>query len=536
MPIEKKHQRVLELDKILNMLADCTSCDDGKEKALALEPQTSLYRAREEMRQTADANVLSNRYGAPTIYHFKNIKSMVKRAELGTSLSLRELLEISNALRTVRALSDWRKHCEKTETSLDYLFSGLTPHPFIEDRINTAILSEDMVADNASPALADIRRKIRNAGLSVKNQLDKLIHSPAYQKYLQESLVTMRDGRYVVPVKAEHRSEIKGLVHDTSSSGATLFIEPLGVVEANNEIRLLQGKESDEIARIVAELSALIGEYSQSILQDYNSVVEIDLIFAKSRLADKMQATEPALNDDGIIRLKKARHPMIAKNAVVPTDIYLGDAFDTLIITGPNTGGKTVALKTLGLFTLMAMCGLMIPAAEGSQISIFENVLADIGDEQSIEQNLSTFSAHMVNIISILEKTDDRSLVLLDELGAGTDPVEGAALAISIIEALRRKGARIAATTHYAEIKLFALETEGVENGSCEFDVSSLRPTYKLSIGVPGKSNAFAISQRLGISPEVINRAKELVSYESTKFEDAVSQLEQTRQSLAKEL
>ena len=372
MPIEKKHQRVLELDKILNMLADCTSCDDGKEKALALEPQTSLYRAREEMRQTADANVLSNRYGAPTIYHFKNIKSMVKRAELGTSLSLRELLEISNALRTVRALSDWRKHCEKTETSLDYLFSGLTPHPFIEDRINTAILSEDMVADNASPALADIRRKIRNAGLSVKNQLDKLIHSPAYQKYLQESLVTMRDGRYVVPVKAEHRSEIKGLVHDTSSSGATLFIEPLGVVEANNEIRLLQGKESDEIARIVAELSALIGEYSQSILQDYDSVVEIDLIFAKSRLADKMQATEPALNDDGIIRLKKARHPMIAKNAVVPTDIYLGDAFDTLIITGPNTGGKTVALKTLGLFTLMAMCGLMIPAAEGSEISIFE--------------------------------------------------------------------------------------------------------------------------------------------------------------------
>ncbi|MGN0625414.1 MAG: endonuclease MutS2, partial [Oscillospiraceae bacterium] len=512
MPIEKKHQQALELDKILNMLAECASCDDSKEKALALEPQTSLYRAKEEMRQTADANALSNRYGSPTVYNFKNIKNMVKRAELGTSLSLRELLEVSNALRTIRSLSDWRKHCETAETSLDYLFSGLTPHPFIEDRINTAILSEDMVADNASPALADIRRKIRNAGLSVKNQLDKLIHSPAYQKYLQESLVTMRDGRYVVPVKAEHRAEIKGLVHDTSSSGATLFIEPLGVVEANNEIRLLQGKESDEIARIVAELSALVGEHSQSILQDYDSVVEIDLIFAKSRLADKMQAMEPVLTDDGVIRLKKARHPMIAKTVVVPTDIYLGDAFDTLIITGPNTGGKTVALKTLGLFTLMAMCGLMIPAADGSQISVFENVLADIGDEQSIEQNLSTFSAHMVNIISILEKTDDRTLVLLDELGAGTDPVEGAALAISIIESLRRKGARIAATTHYAEIKLFALETEGVENGSCEFDVSSLRPTYKLSIGVPGKSNAFAISQRLGIGTEIVNRAKELVS------------------------
>ena len=536
MAIELKHCQALELDKILKMLSDCASCDDSKEKALHLEPECSLFRAQEEMRLTADANSLSNRYGTPTIYNFKNIKNMVKRAELGTSLSLRELLEVSNALRTIRSLAEWRKHCETVETSLDYLFSGLSPHPFIEERINTAILSEDQVADHASPALADIRRKIRNAGMSVKNQLDKLIHSPTYQKYLQESLVTMRDGRYVVPVKAEHRSEIKGLVHDTSSSGATLFVEPLGVVEANNEIRLLQGKEADEIARIVAELSALVGEHSQSIMQDYDSVVELDLIFAKSRLADKMQAMVPKLTDDGVINLKKARHPMIQKTAVVPTDIYLGDSFDTLIITGPNTGGKTVALKTLGLFTLMAMCGLMIPAADGSQISVFDNVLADIGDEQSIEQNLSTFSAHMVNIISILEKTDHKTLVLLDELGAGTDPVEGAALAISIIEALRRKGARVAATTHYAEIKLFALETEGVENGSCEFDVSSLRPTYKLSIGVPGKSNAFAISQRLGISTDIVNRAKELVSYESAKFEDAVSQLEETRQSLAKEL
>lgn len=536
MSIEMKHQRALELDKILQMLAECTSCEDSRQKALSLEPQTSLYRAKEEMRQTADANLLSNRYGAPTIYQFQNIKSMVKRAALGTSLSLKELLDVSNALRTIRSLSDWRRRCETAETSLDYLFHGLTPHPFIEERIQTAILSEDLVADHASPALADIRRKIRNAGLQVKNQLDKLIHSPVYQKYLQENLVTMRDGRYVVPVKAEHRGDIKGLVHDTSSSGATLFIEPLGVVEANNEIRLLQGKEADEIARIVAELSALVGEHSESILQDYDSVVEIDLIFAKARLADQMRAMEPILADDGVICLKQARHPMIAKTAVVPTDIYLGDSFDTLIITGPNTGGKTVALKTVGLFTLMAMCGLMIPAAEGSRISVFEKVLADIGDEQSIEQNLSTFSAHMVNIISILEQTTSHTLVLLDELGAGTDPVEGAALAISILEALRRKGARIAATTHYAEIKLFALETDGVENGSCEFDVASLRPTYKLSIGVPGKSNAFAISQRLGIGNDIVARAKELVSYESTKFEDAVSQLEQTRQSLAEEL
>ncbi len=536
MPIEKKHQQALELDKILHMLADCASCEDSREKALELEPQTDLFRAQEEMRRTSDANMLSNRYGAPTVYHFSNIKGMVKRAQIGTSLSMKELLEVSNALRTIRSLADWRKHCETAQTALDELFSGLIPHPYIEEQINQAIVSEDMMADNASPVLADIRRKIRNAGLQVKNQLDKLIHSPTYQKYLQESLVTIRDGRYVVPVKSEHRAEIKGLLHDTSASGATLFIEPMGVVEANNEIRLLQGKEQDEIVRILAALSALIGEQAESILQDYDSVIEIDLIFAKSRLADKMRAMEPALTDDGIIHLKKARHPMIDKAVVVPTDIYLGETFDTLIITGPNTGGKTVALKTLGLFTLMAMCGLMIPAADGSRISVFQNVLADIGDEQSIEQNLSTFSAHMVNIISVLEKADNQTLVLLDELGAGTDPVEGAALAVSIIEALRKKGARIAATTHYAEIKLFALETDGVENGSCEFDVSSLRPTYRLSIGVPGKSNAFAISQRLGIGEEIVTRAKELVSYESTKFEDAVSQLEQTRQSLAKEL
>lgn len=536
MPIELKHQKTLELDKILQMLADCASCEDSREEALRLEPQTSLFRAKEAMQQTSDANGLSNRFGSPTVYNFQNIKGMVKRAQLGTSLSLHELLEVSNALRTIRSLYEWRKHCEAVETSLDYLFQGLTPLNYVEERINTAVISEEMVADTASPALAEIRRKIRNAGLSVKNQLDKLIHSQTYQKYLQESLVTMRDGRYVVPVKAEHRNEIKGLVHDTSSSGATLFIEPLGVVEANNEIRLLQGKESDEIARIIAGLSQLIGENADSILQDYDSVVEIDLVFAKSRLADKMRAMMPILTDDGIIHLKKARHPMIGKAVVVPTDIYLGKDFDTLIITGPNTGGKTVALKTLGLFTLMAMCGLMIPAADGSQISVFENVLADIGDEQSIEQNLSTFSAHMTNTISILEKANDKTLVLLDELGAGTDPVEGAALAISIIEALRAKHAKIAATTHYAEIKLFALETAGIENGSCEFDVSSLRPTYKLSIGVPGKSNAFAISKRLGMSADIVNRAKELVSYESAKFEDAVAQLEETRQSLAKEL
>ena len=531
-----RHDKALELDKILAMLADCAGSDDARERALALRPVTDLGEARREMQLTADANMLSSRFGTPAFSRLKNVKGMLRRAELGTSLSLRELLDVASVLRAVRTLYDWRRHCDEVSTSLDYMFSGLSPQRHLEDSITAAIVSEEMVDDHASAELANIRRKIRGAGLSVKNQLDRLIHSSAYQKFLQDSIVTMRDGRYVVPVKAEYRGEIKGLVHDTSSSGATVFVEPLGVVEANNEIRVLQSKEKAEIERIIAELSAAVGEYAPGIGQDYDTLVELDLIFAKSKLADSMRASVPELAGEGETVLKKARHPMIDKKQVVPTDIYLGGAFDTLVITGPNTGGKTVSLKTLGLFTLMAQCGLMLPAAGGSRVRVFERVLADIGDEQSIEQSLSTFSAHMTNLISILELADSSTLVLIDELGAGTDPVEGAALAVAILESLREKGAKVAATTHYSELKLYALETDRVENACCEFDVASLRPTYKLSIGVPGRSNAFAISQRLGLEESVIRRAKELVSEENSRFEDVVSRLDEARQDLQKDL
>ena len=397
------------------------------------------------------------------------------------------------------------------------------------------VASEEEVADTASVALAAIRRKIRAASLRVREQLDKMIRSQTYQKYLQEAIVTQRGGRYVVPVKAEFRNEVKGLVHDSSGSGATVFIEPIGVVEANNEIRVLRADEQEEIDRILAELSREVGEFADGIVQSYRAAVELNLIFAKGQLAYKMKAVVPKLNDAGRVCIKAARHPLIDKNKVVPTDLLLGQAFDALIVTGPNTGGKTVSLKTAGLLTLMAMCGLMIPAGEGSEVAVFRHVLADIGDEQSIEQSLSTFSAHMTNIIRILDKADGSSLILIDELGAGTDPVEGAALAISIIEAMREKGAKVMATTHYAELKAYALRTDGVENGCCEFDVATLRPTYRLLIGVPGKSNAFAISKRLGMPEEIVEHAKTLVSEESTVFEEVVTRLEDSRRKMEDE-
>lgn len=409
------------------------------------------------------------------------------------------------------------------------------PNKFLEERILNAILSEDEMADGASPTLQDIRRKIRAASSRVRDRLDQMIRSPRYQKFLQEPIVTQRNGRFVVPVKNENRGEVPGLVHDTSSSGATVFIEPMGVVEANNEIKVLQSKERDEIDRILTELSAEAGSFADSIKASYECAVELNLIFAKAQLAYEMKAAPPLLNDEGVIELRRARHPLIAKEKVVPTDIRLGETFDTLVITGPNTGGKTVSIKTVGLLTLMAMCGLMIPVADQSRISIFTHVLADIGDEQSIEQSLSTFSAHMTNIISILHQADAHSLVLIDELGAGTDPVEGAALAMAILEQLHQQGAKIAATTHYAELKAYALQTPRVENGCCEFDVATLRPTYRLLIGVPGRSNAFAISERLGMGSEVVDRARELVSAENTRFEDVVKRLEKSHQALEQE-
>ncbi len=388
------------------------------------------------------------------------------------------------------------------------------------------------MADAASPTLHDIRRKMRAASSKVREQLDKLVRSPAYQRYLQDPIVTIRSDRFVVPVKAEHRADVPGLVHDTSSSGATVFVEPIGAVQANNELKVLKAKEAAEIERILFELSAEVGSFSESLSRSYALAVELGLIFSKARLAYTMKASVPAVNEAGKINLKKARHPLIDPKQVVATDILLGYQFDTLVITGPNTGGKTVALKTVGLLTLMTMCGLMIPVSDGSAVSLFDHVLADIGDEQSIEQSLSTFSAHMTNIISILGEADDRSLVLLDELGAGTDPIEGAALAMAILENLRAKGARLCATTHYAELKAYALQTPGVENGCCEFDVKTLRPTYRLLIGIPGRSNAFAISERLGMPAPVVERARHLVSAESTRFEDVVDKLEQSRQSM----
>ena len=531
-----KHTKALELDKILEMVAGECSSADGAELARKLEPVFTAAEARWLLEETDAAFVAMAKFGAPSFYGMKNVTNPLRRAQAGGGLGLRELLDIAGTLRTIRGLTQWWGKSESVRTALTGRFEVLAPNKYLEEKIFTCILNEEEVADNASPALANIRRKIRAASQRVRDQLDKLIRSPSHQKHLQESIVTQRGGRYVVPVKAEFRGEVPGLVHDTSASGATVFVEPMSVVEANNEIRVLRSDEQEEISRILLELSGEAGSFADSIIESYNYAVQLDLIFAKAQVAYRMKAVVPQVGEDGRIVLHAARHPLIQKDKVVPTDITLGVSFDTLIITGPNTGGKTVALKTIGLLTLMAMCGLMIPAGEGSQISVFRHILADIGDEQSIEQSLSTFSSHMVNIIHIFQVADASSLILLDELGAGTDPVEGAALAQSIIQELRGRGARLACTTHYAELKAYAIQTPGVENGSCEFDVATLRPTYRLLIGVPGKSNAFAITQRLGMDPSIVDRARELVSRESNAFEQVVGRLEEDRRKMEDEL
>lgn len=533
--ILKKHITTLELPRVLEKLADCTGCDDSRRLALGIEPVCRYEDAVRLLNLTVAANTLSNKYGYPAVYRMVNCAGALKRAELGSRLSLRELLDITLILRTMRSLDSWKEQSSEMITALDGLFKCLFLDRSLENRLTGAIVSEEALDDNASALLSDLRRSIRSAGLRVRSQLDNMIRSATYQKYLQESIVTIRDGRFVIPVKAEYKNEVKGLVHDTSSSGATYFIEPMSVVELNNEIRVLQSKEQQEVDRIIAELSALVGDHAEAILSGYDAAVTLDLYFAKSKLGDRMRANIPQLTDSGETVLRKARHPMLDVDRAVPIDIAVGKDYDTLVITGPNTGGKTVAIKTLGLLTLMAMCGLMLPASSDSTVSVYDQVLADIGDEQSIEQSLSTFSSHMVNIIAITETADWRSLVLLDELGAGTDPVEGAALAVSIIETLRKKGAKLAATTHYSEIKMYALETDGVENASCEFDVASLRPTYRLLTGIPGRSNAFLISERLGLSADIIARARQSVSAENTRFEDVVTELESARQQLEAE-
>ena len=530
-----KHHRALELDKVLEMLAEETGCERSRQLALELVPSGDYDQVVERMAQTADANSLAIQFGTPGVRGLTDCAGLLDRAQVGSMLMPAELLVIGRNLRIIRSLKEWKRQSADQATTLDDLFDRLIPNQWVEERIAATVLSEEEIADTASPALADIRRQIRQASLRIREQLDKIVRSSATSKYLQEQIVTQRDGRFVVPVKAEYKNEIKGLVHDTSASGATFFIEPMAVVEANNEIRLLEGKERQEVERILQEITQMIGDFAPSLRDGMEAAAQIDFQFAKSRLATRMRAMVPQITRDHAVHLNRARHPLIPREKIVPVDIMVGESFDTLVITGPNTGGKTVALKTLGLMTLMAMCGLMIPAGDGSRVSVFRHVLADIGDEQSIEQSLSTFSAHMANTISILRQADGDALVLMDELGAGTDPVEGAALAVAIIQHLREAGARVAATTHYAEIKMYALETDGVENGSCEFDVETLSPTYRLLIGVPGRSNAFAISRRLGLPEEIIHHAQELVSTENTRFEDVVNRLETARQELEKE-
>ena len=531
-----KHYRSLELDKILDLLAAGASCADTAEAARALRPSVHLSEVLRLLDETEAAVMLMAKFGSPSFGGTTNVTNALRRAQAGAVLSLGELLHIAATLRVIRSLKEWYQHCEGISTCLDERFSLLAPNKYLEDKLRVAIVSDEEVSDHASVALADIRRRMRAASTKVRDQLDKLVRSPNAQKLLQDPVVTIRGGRFVVPVKAEHRADVPGLVHDTSASGATVFIEPMGAVEANNELKLWESREAAEIERIVAELSAEAGSFADAIILDYETLVELDLIFSKARLAYRMKATRPTVTEDGTIRLRRARHPLIAEDRVVPIDVELGYAFDTLVITGPNTGGKTVTLKTLGLLTLMVQCGLLPPVSDGSAFSVFRTVLADIGDEQSIEQSLSTFSAHTTNIIRILNEADDHTLVLLDELGAGTDPVEGAALATATLEQLRNQGARIAATTHYAELKAYALQTVGVENGSCEFDVATLRPTYRLLVGVPGRSNAFAISERLGMPAAVVEHARSLVDGDERRLEEVVVGLEEKRRELENEL
>jgi len=528
--MENKSLRVLEFDKILNIMSELTASEPVRTRILALEPSASLDAAIHAQNETTEAAHMLLRFGYPQNLSAPNVIPSLKRADIGGTLSPKELIDIARLLNMSRSVKKYLLSANQDEFPvLSGIESGLFSIKALEDRIYICILSEDEIADAASSELSSIRRKIRGLQDKIKESLNAIIRSTKYQKYLQDPIVTMRSSRYVIPVKSEYRSEIAGVVHDTSSSGATLFVEPMSVVNSNNEIRDLAGKEEAEIERILAELSAEVSEHTEQIESNYKQICELDFIFCKGKLSLKFNCSEPKLNDAGRVHLKKARHPLIAEKSVVANDIYLGGDFDTLVVTGPNTGGKTVTLKTLGLFCLMASAGLHIPAGDSSEVAVFNKIWADIGDEQSIEQSLSTFSSHMKNIVNIIDNIDTNSLALFDELGAGTDPVEGAALAVSILEYLRLTGAKTAATTHYSELKLFALSTPGVCNASCEFDVKTLKPTYKLLIGIPGKSNAFAISERLGLSLTIIDRAKSIMTEDNLQFEDIISGLEQSK-------
>ena len=527
----EKSLHKLELPLVLEQLAACAGSHGGKEACLQLRPISDLEEVQLLLDQTTAASQLCTRKGNPVFGDVSDVSAALERADRGGSLQPVELLRIAGVLRSARNIKGYVSEDEPS-TVLDTLFHGFTPNKYLEDRIFGAILSEEEIADNASAELSDIRRHMRIQAGKIRDGLQKIISSPAYSKYLREPIITIRQGRYVVPVKSECKNDIPGLVHDVSATGSTYFVEPMSAVNANNALRELELKEKKEIERILAELSADAAAHREDINLNYTTLVQLDVIFAKAKLAYRMQAWPPVMNDHGKIELRKARHPLIDSKKVVPISLRLGSDFDTMIITGPNTGGKTVTLKTIGLLTLMAECGLHIPAGDGSTLSTFDAILADIGDEQSIAQSLSTFSSHMRTIVDVVEQCDDRTLVLYDELGAGTDPAEGAALAIALIEFSRKMGSRVVATTHYAELKLYAMRTEGVINASCEFDVETLQPTYKLLIGIPGKSNAFAISRKLGLSEDILKEADNLVGKSDKDFEDVLSQLEQQRQQM----
>ena len=534
MDFYEKSLNILELPIVLDMLAAEAVTEGGKEACLKLRPSADRLEVKNRLSETSAAKNMMVVRGSPSLSGIKDIRPSLSRADLGGSLNTIELLNIARVLQCARLVKGYTSDDKLGKSCIDHLFAALHANRFLEEKITGSIVGEDEIADSASSELANIRRKIRAASARVRDCLQKIISSPSYAKVLQEPIITMRSDRFVVPVKAECKGAVPGLVHDISASGATLFIEPMAAVKANNELRELTAKEKTEIERILSELSADCASHAEDIASDYSYLITLDGIFARAKLSYKLNGIEPELREKGVV-LHRARHPLLPKDKAVPISLELGDDFDTLIITGPNTGGKTVTLKTIGLLNVMAQCGLHIPADDGSGVPVYRHVLADIGDEQSIEQNLSTFSAHMTNIVHILNECDSNSLLLFDELGAGTDPTEGAALAIAVIEHARKMGAMVAATTHYAELKVYATNENGIQNASCEFDVETLSPTYRLLVGVPGKSNAFAISERLGLSKDIIDDAKARIGVQNESFEATIEKLEQTRALLERD-
>jgi DNA mismatch repair protein MutS2 len=529
--MRQKSKSVLEFDKIIEKVAEFAETKNGKEEVYKLDASQNREGVEFKQNQTAQALSIIIEKGSPPLGGISDIKEYVKRGAVGGLISLRGLINCADTLRAARLLKNYvlLNNNDRTYDLLENLCENIYTNKDIEDKINSVIISEEEIADDASPDLKKIRREIQIKNNSIKNKINSIVSSSSMQKYLQEAIVTMRNDRYVIPVRKEYRSMVRGIIHDQSSTGSTLFIEPMAIVEMTNEIANLKIEEKKEIERILLELSMMIGSISEEMLNNQEILKDLDFIFAKGKYAISINGVEPKVNDRGYIRIKKGRHPLIDPQLVVPIDAVLGDEYTTLIITGPNTGGKTVSLKTLGLFTLMGMAGLHLPAEYGTEISVFSSVYADIGDEQSIEQSLSTFSSHMTNIVKILKEVDEKSFVLFDELGAGTDPTEGAALAIAILDTLHERKILTAATTHYSELKLYALTTEGVINGSVEFNIETLSPTYKLLIGVPGKSNAFEISKKLGLNFGIIQKAKQNIETDKIEFEDALKQIEENR-------